>query len=34
MLDGSARGVAKSVTQATWQAVVLPADGAPIGPDW
>jgi hypothetical protein len=34
MLDGSARGVARTVSQATWQAVVLPADGTPIGEDW
>jgi type II secretory pathway pseudopilin PulG len=32
--DGSARGVSAALTQATWQAAVLPADGNPLGPDW
>src|SRR5262249_27015361 len=34
MGDGSVRGVSASVTQKTWQAAVLPADGNPLGPDW
>jgi type II secretory pathway pseudopilin PulG len=34
MGDGSARGVSASVTQKTWQAAILPADGVPLGPDW
>jgi prepilin-type N-terminal cleavage/methylation domain-containing protein len=34
MGDGSARGVTATVSQATWNSAVLPADGQPLGPDW
>jgi hypothetical protein len=34
MADGSARGVAATVTQPTWQSAILPADGVPLGYDW
>jgi prepilin-type N-terminal cleavage/methylation domain-containing protein len=34
MGDGSARGVAAQVSQATWNSAVLPADGVPLGADW
>jgi hypothetical protein len=34
MADGTARGVSASVTQATWQNAVTPADGNPLGSDW
>lgn len=32
--DGSVRQVAPSISQTTWQAALLPADGVPLGPDW
>ncbi len=34
LLDGSVRLVSNGVSQATWQAGVLPADGVPLGSDW
>jgi prepilin-type N-terminal cleavage/methylation domain-containing protein len=34
MMDGSARGVAPSVSLATWTSAVLPGDGQPLGSDW
>jgi hypothetical protein len=34
MLDGSARGVGTSVTQATWQQAITANDGVPLGSDW
>jgi hypothetical protein len=34
MGDGSARGVAESVSQPTWQHALTPADGIPLGADW
>ena len=34
MLDGSARGVGSSVTQATWQQAITANDGVPLGSDW
>jgi hypothetical protein len=34
MCDGSARGVASTVTLKTWVAAVLPGDGTPLGSDW
>jgi prepilin-type N-terminal cleavage/methylation domain-containing protein len=32
--DGSSRTVNTSISQATWQAALLPDDGVPLGPDW
>jgi len=32
--DGSSRVVNSTVTQATWYAVISPADGNPLGSDW
>jgi hypothetical protein len=32
--DGSVRAVSVSITQATWQNAVDPADGNPLGADW
>jgi len=34
LLDGSVRGVAGSITQATWNAVVQPDDGIQPGSNW
>jgi prepilin-type N-terminal cleavage/methylation domain-containing protein len=34
MGDGSARGVAATVSRQTWQDAVLPDDGNTLGPDW
>jgi hypothetical protein len=34
MGDGSARLVNSNLTQATWYAACLPADGNPLGSDW
>jgi prepilin-type N-terminal cleavage/methylation domain-containing protein len=34
MMDGSVRGVAQTVTQATWNAAVYADDGAVLGSDW
>jgi hypothetical protein len=34
MGDGSARGIAASVSQPTWQHALTPADGIPLGADW
>jgi prepilin-type N-terminal cleavage/methylation domain-containing protein len=34
LMDGSARGVNAGLTQATWNAVILPDDGNPPGDDW
>jgi prepilin-type N-terminal cleavage/methylation domain-containing protein len=32
--DGSVRSVSTGVSQTTWQAALLPADGIPLGNDW
>jgi prepilin-type N-terminal cleavage/methylation domain-containing protein len=32
--DASVRQVTPSISQSTWQAAILPADGVPLGPDW
>jgi hypothetical protein len=34
MGDGSVRIVNTNVSQATWYAAIMPADGNPLGPDW
>jgi hypothetical protein len=34
MGDGSVRLVSGKVSQATWYAAIMPADGNPLGPDW
>ena len=34
LADGSVRGVGTSITQATWQTALTPADGNPLGNDW
>ena len=34
MADGSVRAVGSSVTQPTWQAALMGADGIPLGSDW
>jgi prepilin-type N-terminal cleavage/methylation domain-containing protein len=34
LMDASVRGVSGSISQATWQAVCSPADGATLGSDW
>jgi len=34
MADGSVRAVAGNISQATWQAAILPEDGVPLGNDW
>jgi len=34
MMDGSVRGVSGSISQATWNAVCQPADGAVVGSNW
>jgi len=34
LADGSSRSVSTSITQATWQNAVMPADGNTLGPDW
>ena len=34
MADGSVRSVTKTVTAATWQSALMPADGVPLGSDW
>jgi hypothetical protein len=34
MGDGSVRVLHGNVSQATWYAAIMPADGNPLGPDW
>jgi prepilin-type N-terminal cleavage/methylation domain-containing protein len=34
LCDGSVRSVMSSISLATWQDAVLPADGQPLGTDW
>jgi len=34
LADGSVRMVAGNISQATWQAAILPEDGVPLGSDW
>ena len=34
LMDGSVRGVSGSISQATWNAVCVPDDGEPVGPDF
>jgi len=34
LMDGSVRGVSAGISQATWNAVNLPSDGAIVGSDW
>lgn len=34
MADGSVRDVSSRISQPTWQAAMLPADGVPLGSDW
>jgi prepilin-type N-terminal cleavage/methylation domain-containing protein len=34
MGDGSVRTVSTQITQPTWYAAIMPADGVPLGPDW
>jgi len=34
MMDGSIRGITASVSQATWQNAIMPADGNVLGADW
>jgi prepilin-type N-terminal cleavage/methylation domain-containing protein/prepilin-type processing-associated H-X9-DG protein len=34
LADGSVRNVRPSISQATWTAALLPADGTPLGSDW
>ena len=34
LMDGSVRGVSSGVSQATWNAVCQPDDGAVVGSDW
>jgi type II secretory pathway pseudopilin PulG len=32
--DGSVRGIAPGLSQQTWDRLLLPRDGQPLGPDW
>jgi len=34
LMDGSVRGVTQSISQATWQNALMPADGNVLGSDW
>jgi len=34
LMDGSVRGVSNGITQATWNAVIIPDDGATVGSNW
>ncbi|OWK40557.1 hypothetical protein FRUB_05476 [Fimbriiglobus ruber] len=34
LMDGSVRGVSSSISQATWQNALTPADGNVLGSDW
>lgn len=34
LMDGSVRGVSKSITQVTWEQAIEPADGKVLGADW
>ncbi len=34
LMDGSVRGVNASLSQATWNSALQPADGIPLGSDW
>ena len=34
LMDGSVRGVSSSISAGTWNAVLIPDDGAVLGNDW